>query len=463
MVVPLRRASTGMKFLSWLLLLFFIELIMETGIELKSVLAVGLSVKNLFLLSFAAYVFFKTSGSFRWASALGLRKIILLFLLLAIYTALSLSFPTLLGSTGYDLLVAAYSYKNEMLDAFLCMLIFAYFASRPGLGGPMLQGILLIVGISALLTFIDTTLMGGKMFGFTTNTMRSKGAFGEPNQTAAVFAMFAPICGAMVLAGQRALLNLVLLGCIIVAVLVTGSRGGMVASAVALLFTLWTSRNHITVEKKVLFAIAAPCVALLLWALLPGYYKELLLERFFVDSKKDVSMRELSAGRTLIWEYAFDYWVRSPIIGNGWFNFATTAHVATHNTFVDYVVSLGVVGLSMLLYLWYTVFAKIRGFSRALYLPKPMRILATGCCGAVLGIMTAIFFVNLYKPWLFVWIGMGTILGYFSLMAALYRQQAQERNRQAGADSIGNNPADNTELPAVAPSRLGYLRAKEGL
>jgi O-antigen ligase len=168
--------------------------------------------------------------------------------------------------------------------------------------------------------------------------------------------------------------------------LLTVSRTSLVASVLALLvyFTFSGSRSRKKLILSGLLVVAASFVFLAGAGLLSGVKNALSLKR-----DEDVSVDSF-AGRTEIWQDVSRYIIEKPLIGHGYGAFWTPARIAEisdleqwgvpdgHSVYIDYLLTLGAVGL--ILYL----LCIGQGFRKAFQLSKTARNCEAGFLGAVL-------------------------------------------------------------------------------
>jgi O-antigen ligase len=177
--------------------------------------------------------------------------------------------------------------------------------------------------------------------------------------------------------------------------LLTASRTSLVGTVLALLmyFALsgWKSRKKLILSGLLVVGV---CSLFLLGAgLLPVIKNALSLKR-----DEDVSIDSFS-GRTEIWQDVSHYIAEKPLIGHGYGSFWTPAHITEisdlekwgvpdgHSAYIDYLLTLGAVGL--ILYL----LCIGQGFRKAFQLSKTARNHEAGFIGAVLlfGVIDGLF------------------------------------------------------------------------
>ncbi|ARN74088.1 O-antigen ligase family protein [Oceanicoccus sagamiensis] len=413
------------------LAIFFIDIILEAGIDFPSKIG-PISFKNAFIYSMLIWAIVNKSKEAGIRRDKSVEQITLWFIIFGSYAILSASFPMLMGRSDYPAMLALNTIKNEVLDAFSCFFIFWFFTKnsrRPMLG---LKISVVFIGLMCAATLLESIIGGLTIFDFDDDSARPNGPMGEPNQTATILALCLPIVASMVL--FKGFIRLIALGVcflILVTIALTGSRGGMLSAFVACSHMFWLMRSNIALSNRVLILAAAPVVMFFAWFIMPEYYQSLLLERLSFFQEKDVDWDTASAGRTIIWGRGIDLWYQSPIIGSGWSSFKLTLGGASHNVYLEYLVSLGIVGVIIVLLMYRKLYFHFMKF-RKLFIRSEESLLAAGAASGIVGLCAGLFFVNLYVPWLIVWCMLGYVAGIKTKQLIEYRvnqitlQQAQQ-------------------------------------
>jgi O-antigen ligase len=142
----------------------------------------------------------------------------------------------------------------------------------------------------------------------------------------------------------------------LVAIGLTGSRGGMVATIVALLIVPLTLR-HLS-PGRIVIAMALLCVS---GAVVVSYVPDTVVERLATTSS-DVQEGKLG-GRLRIWVAGIQAFSQAPLLGYGTGDFRTAIArfvpwnpQAAHNTYLSVLVENGLVGLLLFLFMLFAVF-----------------------------------------------------------------------------------------------------------
>ncbi len=394
---------------------FIIEIMSETGFGFSRVIFTGFSLKNLLLLILLVAVFStgsknnKLERKKRFIYSTGIHKNYLLYLLIVII-ATTLAY-TFIDFQQYDPIKIIMAIKGTILDPYLVFLIFLLYPKDRQEIDKVLKIILFIVVVLAGMTIVASVISPGIFFGLDNDAARPNGPFGEPNQTAAVLSMIllivvAPLIRSRKFSFGRLISAILLLGCI----LVTGSRGGLLAVVLASAYFLFSIRRYMGVGKKITIFLAIFFGVIITWLILPEHIRDLIISRLGIFDSSHINWKEASSGRTQLWTRAIQEWLKSPVFGIGWMGYGTMFGSPTHNSYLEILVSSGPIGL-----LFYGLVVKnILSSFNTTKTPLPANEIITlkGYKSAVIALFCAIFFVNLYIPWLVVWAMFGLMVGY---------------------------------------------------
>ncbi len=433
-----------------LLSLLFIELILETGVQLESYIVQGVSFKNIVIYGLFLIAYAQRIKSSNYTIELDIRLIFRLFMAFIAYALFLTVISGSLGWNDYQLLPGLMSLKNELIDSLLCLLIFFYLSYGDKSVKFMMRSLAIIVGAASVVTVLDVVVSSVSIFGFDdVEINRARGAFGEPNQTAAILSLYLPFTIALVLSKVKN--KLILAGAamsVLAALISTVSRGGILASVIAGACFLWLIRKDMSLEKKTLFIISIPMIAVLGMAVLPPALFDLMLERFTTMSSEASSLQEASAGRSMLWEMSFTMWLESVFIGHGWNAFRNITGLATHNTYLDYLVSVGLFGTSLIMSVWYMI-TRFLFKTRAYCKTKDERIIVSSLVAGLIGLFVALIFVNLYKPWLFVWSFIGVSLLFANKIRKNYKINIKQNNDNSVVEAINESGTSVNKFESV--------------
>lgn len=147
---------------------------------------------------------------------------------------------------------------------------------------------------------------------------------------------------------------------IAVAILLTGSRGGALGAAVAVLLFFWRIRHHIRRHRAIILFLSVVTLIFFVLTFIPIQHQ--LFERFRLEE----ILESGGANRFLIWQVGFKAFLHRPLVGYGYSNFpyaydlfksavpgAYLPHRVAHNIYLQTFVELGVFGgLLLLLIAW---------------------------------------------------------------------------------------------------------------
>ena len=315
--------------------------------------------------------------------------------------------------TGFFNLVPGYSVSQELrwfksaMDPYILLTI--YFSL---IKDEKTIKRLLFLLITVYVVFLAITLLGsfnllsvGRVY-INDKLGRTRGAFSEWNQYPLYLSVFFPLLITYFRQSARNIVKM-MVGCILLIaayeILLSGSRGGLICLATALgAYYLLESRQRL-IKKLVGVTIVYVCavVALIIISyLLPEGSADILLSKitgkFFQEH--NVHM-EYTSGRFGLWTAALPEFFRSPIFGTGWRSFIPLFGGNSHNDFLLYLVTTGVIGVS--LYVW--VFMRmIKAVSRYRSVDTDNRSLYNAFIAGIVAYLAGSFLVNVYTPAYFV-------------------------------------------------------------
>jgi O-antigen ligase len=190
----------------------------------------------------------------------------------------------------------------------------------------------------------------------------------------------------------------------------TASRGGVAGMVIgaaigALYLRKYISTKHFTMAFAAILLVGPIAVG----ALYLGGFGDLFYERF-IELSGSRNSWALSSGRTEIWSTALAKMFEQPIsiiTGFGWDSYrqAFIFRYAPHNTYLKFFFELGGIGLLLIIAALVNVVRTARrGISEH---DKAKSTMLFAFIFGFLGMLMAIFFVDLTSPWILIWAFVG--------------------------------------------------------
>ena len=377
-------------------------------------LAPGLSVKNasfyVLLLALAAQLVVR--GGIR----LELPKLQMWFGLLITYATLTWLIVALtINYKFYTLLDSGIDLKGRLLDNALVFLLYFYGTRTVADARFVLKCVLLAVSAANAIaignvlglfqigvTEVGTGLLSGRVFG----------AFGHANETAALIVCMLPayVAASLSSAGVArwfwASAGAVSAGMM----LMTGSRGAFVGLTLGVIFGSWLCRSVISWRRATALVIVLLAVAIPLIALVSIEFGHGILAERVTDMLLNPGTS--SDGRAYIWRPVVDRMMASPvtlITGFGWDAYDVMGFFfAPHNQYLLLWFELGIIGLACYLMLIRELVITARRATENAS-DETGRYLIAFIYG-ILALSGALFFAQLFRPWLYIWTYSGLMM-----------------------------------------------------
>jgi O-antigen ligase len=307
----------------------------------------------------------------------------------------------------YDPLVAGFVLKNSLFDQMMFFLVFFYGLRTNEDALTVLKVLLVVWAISHIFAVLDATGMVHIGDIEQRSDGRVQGAIGESNQYGAFCAMSLPAIVALITAtrGFWRLFWLVVSAITSAALLMTVSRGAFVATVFSTLCGMWLFRRYMPARRMLAWAAGALAAAVVVGVVVTALGFDDLLYARVVTQGASTDLGATSSGRTELWANVLEVMFRTPltlITGFGWESYPTFPfRYVTHNHYLALFFNLGLVGLigGVLLF----VVPVRTANAAATYASPEVRPMLIGFGIATIAIATAVFFVNLYLPWLYYW------------------------------------------------------------
>jgi O-antigen ligase len=390
-------------------------------------LAPGLSAKNaiIYVILLVLSARFVVRGGMR----LELPQLHLWFGVLIAYATLTwLVVGILIQYKSYNLLTSGIDLKAQLLDNVIVFAVYLYGTRTLQETKFLLKCILLAVaaanaiaiGNVAGLFHIGITTVGveGNLTG------RVFGAFGHANETAALIVCLLPAYIAAALS-SRAVTGLLwaLAGAVSGTLMIMcGSRGAFVGLMLAAVVGSYICRGIISWRRGATLVVILGAAAVPLLALAGIKFGGVLTERV---TELILNPGTSSDERMYIWRPILDKMLANPaalITGFGWDSYDVMGFFYNvHNHYLWLWFELGIIGLaSYLMLIGQLVITARRGAERA---PEETARYLIAFIYGIVAVSGAVFFSQLFKPWLYIWIYSGLMM-----RMALIAMQTAQRN-----------------------------------
>jgi O-antigen ligase len=285
-----------------------------------------------------------------------------------------------------------------------------------------------LIGLIVLLivTAISTPLISLKVIDIGTTYFFYEGraaGFAEPNQYAGYLVLFIPLILTYVLFEKKLFfksVSIFLLLIIFIALVTTGSRGGIISFLASMIFYLFTlNRKRMIMLPTLVATIFIVClIGAISFAVAPSEVTDTVTER--LDPTKSESIEEYTAGRLKTWRKGIKLFIQKPIVGHGQRTFTYLLekqfgmHLAAHNQYLNYLVEFGIIGLSLFIILYYQLFKLIlkqQNMITDLWTQK----LCIGYVTGLIGYSISMLAVNMSNPRYIFWFYAAIILRYTQL------------------------------------------------
>lgn len=318
----------------------------------------------------------------------------------------------------YDLVDSFIKLKATLIEQYIFFLVFLFGTRTPDDTLRVIKGLLLGAFAANAVTILDA--MGVIDLGLRIRADgRTGGAIGESNQYAIFILMFLPATIAMAVASRGAKRLFWMAGGFVsaFALVTTASRGGFVGLAMMAATGAYLYRHLISYSRVAGWALGTLVVLVVVVALSP--YGGLLAERM-IGQTSSTDAFDASSGRSQIWVDLLRTMFENPVTfvtGYGWDVYWSMPFLfSPHNHYLQLWFNLGLVGLFFGTYLLFSAMARARRASA--HAPRPYRGQLIAFVLATVGVCTAVFFVDLYKPFYYFWMYGGVVMRLVICMKA---------------------------------------------
>ncbi len=398
----------------YLLILPLIVYTLEDSLNLPLHLGPGLSLKTAVL--YVVGLMLALRMAVRGGYKLELRVVLVSFAILIAYALFSvLVAGVVIHYDGYRISDSLISLKYTLIDSALIFGLFFY-GTRTISDGVLLTKALIaavtvanLISIASIKGYIDipgVTATAGQVG-------RAEGAFGDANETAALIAAMIPAYVAIARSSEGLWPLIWIAGGMssLALLLMTASRGALVAMLIGYPWAAYVFRRYVSLPRILLWTGISLVLGVVIVSLAGAHFVGLLLERLVTESGAS-DIDTLSSGRLGIWARGLGKMMAAPIAlltGFGWNAWSTMGfYFAAHNGYLLIWFELGLVGLcTYMLLLLRSLWTVRSAVDRASPLARGYLMAFVFGFGAFL---IALFFVNIYQPWPYVWTYAGVSL-----------------------------------------------------
>jgi O-antigen ligase len=315
----------------------------------------------------------------------------------------------------YDWFQSGLLLKNQMVDYMLLFLVFFYGLRSTEDAIIVLKILLICLALSHVMAVLDA--LGYVQIGDIEQSRdgRVQGTVGESNQYGVLVALSFPAIAAGIFttrgvwrifwmaAGATTALTLIM----------TVSRGAYVATAFAAMLALYLFRRYVRPTKLAMAVAGSLAVAVLAvgGAYMLGF-GDLIGRRMLGAAASTSDLGGLSSGRTIIWASVVEVMLEHPLTmltGFGWNAYAAMPfRFATHNHYLWAWFNLGLLGLICCVLLLVVPIKVALSASRSANAATRPHLI--GFVVGMTALAVALFFVNLFSPWLYVWPYVGIVM-----------------------------------------------------
>lgn len=379
-------------------------------------ITMGLSLKNLFmylafgLLLMQYAIFRRPELKLLWLQGT--------FLAITLYAVASVVINiAVLEIPNYTLAPQVISFKTQLFDRFVVFVLFLNLARTEEDVRQVLSVLLGVIALGCALTITnawgltnigpmrignDDDVEGGRIFGY----------FGHANETGTLLVTLIPAYIAMAENARGATRIAWIAGLLAVAVMLvlTGSRGAMVGLALGGGMAVYAWRRHFDRRRLRQWIVMTTLVMVPLMLVIAWPSIRILIDRITHQAGGDLG--DMSSGRTQLWGEAFNAMIDNPwtfITGFGWggwdnHNFRYVAH----NSYLSYWFDLGLPGLIGLIVVLAGALLVARRVVQ-MASPQAARLLIAFTISMSV-LMVGLVFLNLTKPWPYLWAYIGLML-----------------------------------------------------
>jgi len=400
-------------------LLFFLFLLsfwLETVFGVKISKIPGLSLQNIILYIFLILWLIKSLLGGRFINYSKVNKYIIFFCLIAV---VSIPVKYLLPEISGLKLTNEIIFLKNWINPFLLFLIICNTVEDKETNNKVFFLLLTFLMVTVLTTIGMVT--GVLKIGVLSVKNSRSAGFAEPNQYAAYIVLFFPVVFSGLYAFRQKAINILSMLFIVltlVSLLMTGSRGGLLALFFGMVYYFYQSArlNMIKILPIIiLITLVFPLAFATSFYLAPKAVRVEVLERF--DPRNSSDTAELTSGRTLLWARGLKLFLRSPIYGHGQNSFIPLMKKNfriwgnSHNDYLLYLVDFGLVGLVIFLMIFFSLYREVIELLKSTT-NRQLKFFAISYLAGLAGYCFAIFGVNVIQPRYLFWAYSAVALKY---------------------------------------------------
>jgi O-antigen ligase len=313
---------------------------------------------------------------------------------------------------GYDVVGSAISLKGQLVDPLLFLLVYLYGPKDAKKSAVVLTWLIMLLVAFNFITMVDYLNVPDLGLIPDRGDGRVTGPVKEVNQYGSILIFMIPLTAGLAMASSGSLRLIFASGAGLAGLLLvlTVSRGSYVGFVVGGMVALYLVRDHIRKESVIKGAIVVALVLAVSIIALLVLNPEGFLKKFDLGG---ATLDRISSGRLDVWTRVLtmmSYWPGSFITGYGWNSYRVLIGIYgdPHNTYLLYWFNLGLIGLGLYAFIagWVIKFT----VSSLKSIREEIKPLVIGFIIGFIALHVAIFFVQLYQPWLFIWAITGTVL-----------------------------------------------------
>ncbi len=354
--------------------------------------------------------------------------------------------------------------KAFLIDRYAFFLAFFYGIATLEDARWVMKRIVWLVIAGNVLTLIDAFNVPDLGIIHQRGDSRVSGPLGESNNYAAFCLLFLPIMTVLGILARDAARVGYLCGALatFIVIVLTTSRGALLGLMFGLTVGLFFMRHHLGIGRLAKVITGLTVTVVLAVAIAAIGFSDLLIARF-VEKTGSSDLQTMTSGRSENWGYLIGLLLAEPaslLFGYGWGMSRKLNDIATHNTYLEYIFDLGAVGLT-------TLVGVLRGVIRV---TRRAIDVATSELQAELGafligflsLCCAIFFVNLFTPWLYIWAFCGLMvrIAFEARRPGEALGLALEKKPASEPSPIPETRRPSPKWPAVQRRDAGRLRIR---